>query len=71
MPHTHICKSKFHDGSRQRSHYDDHCTEARDTDCFECHDLELERKAQPGKPRIVIHSVTQIPDSNNKQHDRI
>ena len=42
MPHTHICKSKFHDGSRQRTHYDDHCTEPLDTDCFGCHDLELE-----------------------------
>jgi hypothetical protein len=31
----------------------------------------LRRKAQPGKPGIVIHSVTQIPDSNNEQVDRI
>jgi hypothetical protein len=42
MPHTHICKSKFHEGARQRQHYDDRCTEPRETDCLPCGDIELE-----------------------------
>lgn len=42
MPHTHICNSKFHEGSRRRRHYDDRCTEPRETNCFPCDDLELE-----------------------------
>lgn len=41
MPHKHICKSKFHEGTRVRTHYDDRCTEPYTSSCLECGDEEL------------------------------
>ncbi len=55
MPHTHICKSKFHEGPRQRNHYNDRCTEPRETDCLECDDQEL---AAQGATWEYFDSVT-------------
>jgi hypothetical protein len=41
MAHKHICKSKFYEGTRVQTHYDDRCTESYEAFCLECDDEEL------------------------------
>jgi hypothetical protein len=39
--HRHICRSKFHEGPRERIHFDRYCAEPTEDECLDCHDEEL------------------------------